>query len=559
MKRKTSIISLLCCGLLCLTASLFIFTACDKEDKNATMEITVTQVGEEQNVNVSWTTDFVYDTATVYVIHDGDVNYEKTYNASDISETPLQVPAFYGKHDVKVRLKKGSTTCTREKEVAVFASEYNIAPLTATMPVTMFSLSLPEITNNYTIPTFVWFKRSNAWNYEKMPANVYTVPVATEKQIKGNSDQSVIYRLTNAWIKELYDINPSSHFHLFYNDYFGYGWMDATIARGIPAENYDVSLLSDGTASFYYFNGRLNNENYATVYEEMKREYTDLKAEIAEKGGYVEGGNYSIPAGDMRDYAFVMAKEEPNLKWWLTRASGTLGTATLEDGTVYDKLVAGEVGIKILIKDLKGLYTGLTDENKEMVRTLYDFGNSLFTEAVETNKKPMIILGTWTKDEREWHFEDFVKATMAYYGTEEYVYYYKGHPKNPTNTEPGKLEYLESLGLTDVDSTISAELFFFVYPSCVGTGYKSSTFLSTTDEQTGAIWNLRKDSFGEGYKENVEVYFSYIVKADETYGEYVDGTGAVLIELKDTSTYDFGIYDPDTNEISYYKDGVKAN
>lgn len=563
MRHKLGIVALICCAVLFMTASVFMFAACEEteEDTTANLTVTATQVENEQKVNVGFETDFVYDSVTVSVIHDGTVSYKHTYKSADVSETPLQVPAFYGKQTIKVQLKKGKAVCTRQKEVPVFAQVYNIAPLTATMPVTMFSLSLPEITENYTIPTFVWFKRSEAWNYDNMPENVYTVPVASLRQIKGNSNQKTIYKMTNAWIKELYDINPSSHFNLFYNDYFGYGWLDATVARGIPTENYTVSLLSDGTASFHYFNKRLNNKNYESTYAKMKADYETLKTEIAAQGSYIERGSYIISAEGAREYAFVMAKEEPNLTWWLTRANGTLGTEKVDgDVTVYNKIVSELEGTKILIKDLKKLYSNLSEENCEMIRKLYDFGGSLLTEAVTQNKKPMILLGTWAYSEDR--FADYVKATRAFYGTEKYVYYYKGHPKSPTNSVPGKLEQLEALGLIDVDSTISAELFFFTYPPCVGSGYQSSTFLSTTDEQTGAIWGVRKGKVGQSYEPNLDAFISPLDHFDTTYGKYLDSEALdryMLVEFRDTSVYDFGIYDNTTETIVYYKNGVKAD
>ena len=464
-----------------------------------------------------------------------------------------------------VKVSRGLRTDSETTTVKVFADEYNIAPLTATMPVTLFSLNLKEITEDYQIPTFVWFKRSDVWNYNNLPENVYTMPIATGEQIRGNTNQREIYEETSAWIKELYEINPESHFNLYYNDYYAYGWLDATIANGIPAENYDVTLLSDGSASLVYFNENFtaDDEQYTARYNEMLADYTALKAQVAEKGYYKEDdSSFVIDAGEIREYAYVMAKEEKNVYWWLTATRNAIyDIDNVPEGETQKKtdVTALEGTGKIVSKSLSTSFNGMDEDQKAVVKNLFNFDDSYFAQAESEGKQAMIILGTWQT--YEYNFESYVDATMAYYGNEDYVYYYKGHPRNPTQTVDGKMEYLNELGLTDVDSTIPAELFFFYFPDLlVCTGYDSSTYGSLNDAQSGALWNITKSSLessGKAYKDNIDACFSIASSENDQYGSFVNSENETVL-IEETKSTDIYLYDTVTETLLHlvYTDGV---
>ena len=559
--------------LLGLLVFLLVYFCALKVDVKAS----AAQIDQSQAININWDASKQLDSIKVSVYHNNKlVNVKYLNKASQMASNKTEIEGFYGKMTVKVQFKKGIYSTTKTMKVNLSADEYNIAPITATMPVTLFTLSLDEITNKGAIPTFVWFKRSGAWDWTKLPQNVYEVPVATAEQFL-NSDQNVMYSSTSKWVKELYEINKNSKFNFYYNDYYAYGWMQATIANGIPAENYKVTLLSDGTASFNYFNKHLNNANYASNYEAMKTNYLKLKNEIASKKKYTESSKgFTVDANTLREYAFVMAKEESNVEWWLTRANGTLGTYVVDSATnktVYSEFVRPTEGSAIQVKDLKTLLVkidprvntsnaGKTDEEIEAMvadrwfkkadlKALYKFSDTMFEKAEEEHKQVMVILGTWTETEQADYFDNYVKAIKAYYG-DNYVYYYKGHPKNPTDTVEGKRAHLESLGLIDIDSTIPAELIFFFNPEAFGSGYQSSTFLSVSAEKTCAIIKVRKDAFSQSYKDNVEVFMSTnTLNADKTGFEA--STTCVLIEYNDTTRCDIAIYDTTANTMKYYK------
>ncbi len=562
MKKKTHRVRIL---LICLLAFLavacvVVFVSLYFTIWKVELSITAVQTDEDaQTITVGWDTSKQVDKVVIEVSHDGDdVQAVTLSNMNQIRKGEYEVDAFYGRQTVKVSTSRGIYTASEETEVELYTDEYVIAPLTSTMPVTLFSLELESITDGYTIPTFVWFKRASAWNYSAMPENVYTMPVATATELTEENNEKLIYERTSEWIRELYEINPDSYFHLYYCDYFAYGWMDATIANGIPAENYDVTLLSDGTASFQDFNLHFNNTDSAAnaaEYESMKKEYETLKEQVADGGSYTRSSRYVIDANDLKEYAYVMAKEEPNVSWWLTRISGTLAT---DNDEMYAE-VESLVDTSIFVKDLNTLLSAMDETQQASLKALYNFSDEMFTEAAEEGKKIMLILGTW--DVNEYYFDDYVNAVMAYYG-DDYVYYYKGHPKNPTYTISGKLDHLAELGLTDIDSTIPAELILFFNPGVYVSGYQSTTFVSVDPDYASFLFNCRMADFDVslGYMESMDAFISLLSEDDADYGYLAEDSDSYVIEF--ASGTDIAIYSAKTGIITYYTlqaDGTYGN
>jgi len=546
-------------GAIILLVSVWVILFCTlwKVD----VKVSASQVDDSQKVKVSWEVSKDVKEVEIVVSHKGrEISSTTLYDQKDVLKGSHVVDAFYGNIDIRVNAIRGLRGNSKSTSVKVFADEYNIAPLTATMPVTLFSLNLNEITDDGEIPTFVWFKRSEVWDYSQMPENVYTVPVATSKEITSNSNQTKIYSRTSEWIKELYELNPSSHFNLFYNDYYAYGWMQATIANGIPASNYDVTLMSDGAASLNYFNELFTADDteYTATYNSMLAKYNTLKQQIADKEYYKEKDtSFEIEGGELRKYAYIMAKEESNVSWWLTATRNAIyDINNVDEGTTLKKtdVKALETSGKIVCKQLNTSFNRMSEQEKEDLKKLYNFGDNPFEEARSQNKKAMVILGTWQSGEYE--FADYVNATKAFYGTEDYVYYYKGHPRNPTPTVDGKMEYLNSLGLIDVDSTIAAELLFFYYSDLlVCTGYDSSTYNSLNDAQSGSVWHYSggETSFetsGKIYIDNIDACFNIADSENSDYGSFVtEGNKTVLIEV--LASKDIYLYDTVTNSMKH--------
>ena len=543
---------------------------------NTTLKVEAAQIDDTQNVRVTWDTSKGVDNVKINVSHKGSQFYSITLSSSkDIMKGYYDVPAFYGKQTVSVTAKKALYSTTRTATVDVSADEYVIAPLVATMPVTLFTLELENITDNYTIPAFVWFERSGAWDWTQLPENVYPMPIANGSSFLNTTVQNM-YTQTSAWIKELYEINNTSKFNLYYCDYWCHGAVQATYANGIPEENFKIFLLSDGSASASAFNKNFNDDaTFDANYASMAQKWSELKTEVASKKKYSTSifESYKISPEDLGDYAFVMTKEEANIEWWVTRYSGTFAKNTTY---VYNREIGGPYKVnqsdeeyvtedaqgntltnalaytgKLKAKDLKSLLLAIqADAEKEAnLKKLYHLSDEMFAEAVAQNKKVMVVLGTYPED----GFEAFVKFTKAYYG-DEYVYYYKGHPRYPTQLTPGKQEYLTNLGLIDIDSTIPAEIIFFFNPDAYCTGYDSTTYGSLPDEQVCGIYNKRKATFNPEWKDYIDFYVSAVNTDDATYGSLVEaGSNSFVIEFTDTSVYDTAIYNLTTNTFTYYK------
>lgn len=534
---------------------------------NVDLNVDAKQVEQSQKIELNFQTSKSVDYLEITIKHNKDiVSKEYINDPITLNSGKVEINAIYGKITITIKAKKGIYKVTKKLNINLSADEYNIAPLTATMPVTLFSLNLNEITNNGSIPTFVWFKRSNAWNWSNLPQNIYPIPVATTTNEFFYSNQPTMYQKTSAWIKELYEINPSSKFNLYYNDFYLYGALDATIANNIPTENYKIVLLSDGTASFDYFNNHFDNENYQNEYNIMLEKYNKLKDELRNKKTYSEFKNYTISANEIREYAFVITKAESNVEWWLTRTAGTLGTNTYDnesdpikkENSIYNKEIIPLLNSeKIKVKDLKASLFSLSDEEQIKLKNLYNFSDSLFEKAIKENKKVMVILGTWTQDEYE--FDAYVNMVKTYYGN-DYIYYYKGHPKNPTSSVQGKAEKLESLELIDINATIPAELIMFFHPQIYMSGYETTTFVSAeNNEKCAFLFHKSKDSSYtsssvNSYAPLMDGFLTKIDKTNELYKDLIDSNNTYyLVEFNNFEKYDIAIYCKETQQYKFYK------
>ncbi|MCD8308088.1 MAG: alpha-2,8-polysialyltransferase family protein [Clostridia bacterium] len=570
-KRRIILIAVLGAVIIaCLAVFLCLYFTVWKVE----MDMAAEQVEDGQVIRVGWDTDKQVSKVTIEVSHEGTAVTKVTLTGSgQILKGECDVDAFYGRQTVKVKVTKGVYTATQEETVELSAPEYNIAPLTSTMPVTIFSAALTEVTADYTIPTFVWFTRSSAWDYSALPENVYTMPIASPDEITGGTGRNTIFTRTAAWVKELYDINPDSVFHLYYTDLYCNGWLQATVANGIPEENYDLTLISDGAISFQMFNRHFNNEDDAAneqEYETMKETYATLLEQISAAGKYENTDDFAVSWDDIGDYAYIMCREYDNISWWLTRVSGTLATAN--DDMYAEVSEAVDAG-QIRVMDLGTLLAAMTEDEQAQLHALYNFSDEMFEEAQSSGKKIMLILGTY--DENEWFFDDYVKAIMDCYG-DGYVYYYKGHPRNPTTAE--KNEHLQELGLTDVESTIPAEFILFFTPDIYVTGYASSTFVSVDEDKACLVWvnyNTdgtitdingsigRREDLNEPYIYDVQGFISPLKTTDEDYGCLVpDGSSDTYFLIQyNSADCDLAVYDATTSAYTYYilsEDGTLA-
>ncbi len=525
----------------------------------------LTQVNEEQKINVAFNSDENITKLEVTVKHGEQTVCEKTFEGDALKEKNVTLDAFYGKHTVSIKAIAGEFETNAVSEIALSASEYVIAPISGSMPQLYFTLNMKEITNDHQIPAFVWLARPDSWNWENLPENVYAMPNAPIEEVLTHNNYDKMVEATDAYIEELFAINSGSKFNLYINDYNSYLYLKLLAGNGIPESNYYVTLLSDGGASYKHFNAAFNIEEEGfdadAKYAEMAEKLKTLYSEVREAKDYDgDGSKFSIEGEAFKQYSYVAAKEMNNVEWWILRPrAGVLCSPDEEfiNMVLNDDKKEGIIEERNFANPLKAM----TDDEKTALKSLYNFNNELFEAADESGKKAMMILGSWANAVNEPDFEDYVNLVKAYYGEEEFVYYYKGHPNTPTSNYPEKQEQLEKLGLIDVESSINAELILFFYPDIYMCGYNSSTFMSVESaEMACCMFNMSiaDAEANEGtseYRSLIGIYTSKITE-DSPYASYCEGDGNYyLIEFNNDKhdDADFAIFDAEANKITYHK------
>ncbi len=561
-----SVLAILCCfaGFVCISCG----------SNTVTANVTFAQVEEEQLIAVDFSEEDDIESIEIVVTHDGEEVSKTTITSEEeLATKTAEVYAYYGRQKVTVTINKiDGTIATKTEEVCVSASEYNIAPISGSMPVLLFTLSLFQEDGgvNNDVPTFVWLDRSGAWDWDYLPENVYPLPTATEEEyLTANVNRSLMYNKTNAYIKELASINENSVFNLYLNDYDTDQFLYMIVANGI-LERSTCTYLSDGAFSYSMINNVFNVENATEKFEQMVEEYETTKNQVIERGYYSWDSGFEVNGNALRSYLLVIANVEENVTWVFPRlrtdhilidqdttdfVKNTIIDTT--NGTVYGPGIE-EISITTILTQIQA------DEDKvNELKLLYKFNDDMFSEAYENGKKVMMLLGSWVTLESD--FEEYTAITKLLYG-DEFVYYYKGHPNTPTDIYPEKVEQLEALGLIDLESTINAELILFFFPDIYMSGYTSTTFGSIENEEMACIfWGATKAQALATSNQNADLFDYYASKLsadDKTYGALLTDSDHTyfLIETNDSLnvSFEFAIYDSTCGTITYYDSNRSA-
>lgn len=531
---KKMLIVFLALGLI---GAAFGLAACETFEA----EVTVAQAGDEQTISVCWETDEEVDRAIVTVEHGGQSISRTVFEGKSVENKSVEVAAIYGNLTVQVDLYHGARNCHVEQTVSLTAPEYNFAPLSGTMPVLLFTLSLDEITAEGEIPTFVWLARPDAWDWNRLPVGVYAMPNATREEVTQHENYNLMVAKTAAYIRELAEADPASRFNLYINDYNAYLYPQMLLAQNV--QNYTVTLLSDGTASYNEFNGAFNVENPSAVYESMREKFAAFREEVAGDERY-PNDTYSIGSGELRAYCYVMAREYENIDWWLTRLNGTLQCG--------DEAFLAEAKTYIAEKNIGTMLASLDEAEQAELKTLYHFGDEMFGAAELLNKKVMIFLGTHLTSQE--NFIEYAKYAMDYYG-DDYVYYYKGHPATPTGLYPQIKKEIEALGIIDLESSIAAELILFFYPDVYLCGYPSSTYLSVTEEEMACgLFGVTEEGAAQyEYCELMEFYIAPIEAHGERYASLIADPSHRYFIAEFSADDTFDLYDATAGTAVRYR------
>ncbi|MCR2033571.1 Ig-like domain-containing protein [Anaerofustis stercorihominis] len=503
-------------------------------------------------------------------------SYNNTITLSSLSaksgKVSIKFPA-YGKWNVKTEFYKGSKKVytTKNTNIGIKAEEYNLASLCGTFPVTYATLKLWDITKNASgdpIPTFMVLERPYSYDWNELPENVYEVPYI--KNPNHTKWESIAPRTANqmaAYVKDLYSLDNNAKFHLYSVDIYSYTILALFYKNRIPESNFEVTMLSDGTGSYWPFNSVFNVANPQDRYNEMKQTWENLKKEAYDtqkipdlsKIPYTNGATTT----GLIYYPYVIAKEE-GYEWWVARTDAfNIQNADMLSDV---KSVATRVNINDLLNALKA--KGLRTELE--FKALYNFNDSYFEKAEKENKKVMLFLGTTVGNTvnvagKEQDFKDYARFTMAYYG-DKYIYYYKGHPATPTDLYQWKQDELKNLDVIDIESAMAAELILYFYPDAYLSGYSTSVFENTNDvDKKCGLFNCTKSASSSFvYGKDMDYYCSKITASSEESikklcsGASSDFKGFYLIEFNDnvSKSFNTAIWNANNSTITYYqKDG----
>lgn len=461
----------------------------------------------------------------------------------------------YGPFTAKVEYLKGDHVVgTTVQDFGVTASEYNLAPLSATFPVVLYSISYWDHTTSSTgasVPSIAMLDRPSAFNWDALPSGMYAMPFMTTEDIKGSSN----YTAFADYVKELRRLKPDSKFNLFINDITCSLIHSIIYANQIPQDNYKIFLLSDGTATYNFMNEAFNAEGVDPAAKETQLEQSWLAAKDSAYRTGMASSDYGWHAH--WDSMYAVLKCEPNTEWWMTRTN----LFQSADDNAFANTIATDPGVKK--KNVANMLSALQQRGDSTVaafKALYNFNDGYFAAAEAEGKKPMVLLGTYVNLEQS--FEDYAKLTMTYYG-DDYAYYYKGHPNTPTGLWPSKQTQLDTLGITDIDSSVAAELILFFNPEVALSGYGSSTYNSASSDAGCGVFNMTKaaalsPSSTVDYS-IMDWFASSISSSSDTAIQALcpKGDTCYLVEFSDmilkSADYDIAVFSGNTSTLTYYK------
>lgn len=476
----------------------------------------------------------------------------------------------FGKFTVELSTEKNGVVVRKfpKRTVGVTADSYVLAPVSATLPVAMFSLNLWGKDSVRKIgPVIAMFERPNAYDWNALPGptaeehGVYALPYLTERenafQPGGFDEAAQQFRdridVFADYVRDLRELDPSSDFHLYSVDMFPNMVQKVIYANRIPQDQYTINLMTDGAYSYVKFADLYQGSNPRGTHERLLREWKEMK-EHAYANGRVDAK--ASEQWSTADYLWALVDSEPNAHWWLARPKLL---STSGDGNAFATQVQKSPKVRgVNISQLLSANIKPSKEATEQFKALYNFNDGYFSAAEREGKDVLLLLGTIHPNEQG--FEDYARFTKSYYG-DRYAYYYKGHPATPTEMSVPKQEQLKRLGMDDVDASIAAELILFFNPGIDIAGYQSSTFESTQPGRSKGVFNYTK---GEAMAKADSPYRDldfWIVPIDRAWDQLKrlcqGGHSCYQVEFSDEIAtregYTHALWDATDSVIVYYK------
>ena len=545
-KKFWIIISIFILVLIIIGIILIINFRRETEQINFEYEIIQSELGS-QNILVKWN----FNSSVNISINVKGVENEiiRTYNIYNSTIGEKLIKVYYGMPKLYIKVQNYLFEKQIEKQFKIPAKEILFAAFPATLDSLLFSLNIFNITKNFSCPIYVFLSRYRMWNWTNLPENVFLFDILDENNYQKFNYYKILDKL-KIWINQIYQLNNSTLFNLFINDYHTYVIPICLFANNIPPENYKIYMLSDGTGSYLAFNKIFNDKDtYIQNYNNMKNKYYVFRDYIRKRKSYDKDSRYSknINYRDLRSYAYIILKEENNTFWWLTKIEGAFAPNNSE---VLQELLNNP---NIEEKNINSLFKSLDKEQKEIIKDLFDLNSNFFEEAYKQNKSVMLIIGTHANVEKNLY--DYCLTTQLFY-KDNYIYYYKAHPSTPIEDDQIKINNLKNISVLFVDSNIPFEMILYFNPNISCSGYYSSSFLEVGKQNLKSLFGQYKQE-GE-YYDKFDYFCQYIKNNDKKYGQYLNGNSdGTVLEINNNKLidfkYDFGIYLKNNKSIVYYK------
>lgn len=473
----------------------------------------------------------------------------------------------FGKFEAKVSYELDGTVVHEEDPltVGVTADSYTIAPISATLPTTFFSLNLwGESSVRTDGPAIIMMERPNAYSWDSLPKpgnglyGTYALPYLTLEDVTyqpGSAEAaSALFRerldAMTEYVRDLVELDSTSHFSLYCIDLYVGIVQRIIYANNIPEGNYSVTLMSDGSWSYGAFSKVYDGADPSAQQDELITEWEEAKAYAYKHESVRED---FLDWGEASAYFWAAVESEPGSEWWVARKDLL---STPNDGNSFG--LAAQANTQIVQVNIANLLTENIQPSERATaefKALYNFNDSYFSEAKANGKEVMLFLGSRVTSELA--FSDYARFTMSYYG-DSYQYYYKGHPGTPTELYPSKQAELTNLGITDVDSSIAAELILFFNPDIYLSGYGSSTYASVPEGMAKGMFNMTEaEGISSPEYSNMDYWSSAITdQSPEGLLAYCpSGHSCYLVEFSEELSakmnYDVAIWDATSSLITY--------
>lgn len=432
-----------------------------------------------------------------FLVNDANLRIKRYYEEHTI-QNPTEVvfsPDTYGYFDIWVNLYfEGSLVGTLMTEAALTADEYNIALLSATVPVTYTSLYLadedlsgsPLISSAH--PTIIALERSDAFDWSSLGKGMMACPFfedgAYQSGIRNNVEWSAMIDGFSRYVGYLHKLNPSSKFNFIFNDFDSYLLLPLAFDNGLTSsDQFSVTLISDGTGTYGTFRETFgtggDGDDSLARFEELSAKWNEIrrKSFIGDKDGYDSVAIGHRPIAHIQrhlvEFAPILACDDSlDITWIVNRNNAD----TFGNSQAYNTYIKDNVNIDVI--NMYNIMAELNADERESFRNLYSLQLDEFEQAEREGKRAMIFLGTSAEFENS--LEEFLTIMKNLYPEDQWAYLYKAHPGNAYQSSRSAM--LDRMGVSEIDPSVPAEIYCFFESDAVTCGYGTSTYDNIENE-----------------------------------------------------------------------------